>query len=83
MYFIFVCHMKVADELIVQVLLEAFDNMEESWDSIDEAGDYSTDAARHLPSCSCQQITEHKVGHPHYKQKCIPIDVLETLFQPQ
>ncbi|XP_014032537.1 uncharacterized protein si:ch73-347e22.4 [Salmo salar] len=34
--------------------------MEESWDSIDEAGDYSTDAARHLPSCSCQQITEHK-----------------------
>ncbi|XP_041758797.1 uncharacterized protein si:ch73-347e22.4 [Coregonus clupeaformis] len=34
--------------------------MEESWDSIDEAGDYSTDAARNLPSCSCQQITEHK-----------------------
>uniref|UniRef100_A0A8C7GEJ2 C2H2-type domain-containing protein n=1 Tax=Oncorhynchus kisutch TaxID=8019 RepID=A0A8C7GEJ2_ONCKI len=34
--------------------------MEESWDSIEEAGDYKTDAARHLPSCSCQQITEHK-----------------------
>ncbi|XP_055731969.1 uncharacterized protein LOC129819604 [Salvelinus fontinalis] len=34
--------------------------MEESWDSVDEAGHYKTDAARHLPSCSCQQITEHK-----------------------
>ncbi|XP_036826777.1 uncharacterized protein LOC118946457 [Oncorhynchus mykiss] len=34
--------------------------MEKSWDSIDEAGDYSTDETRNIPSYSCQKITEHK-----------------------
>ncbi|XP_055750816.1 uncharacterized protein LOC129831446 [Salvelinus fontinalis] len=34
--------------------------MEKSWDSIDAAGDYSTDETRNLPSHSCQKITEHK-----------------------
>ncbi|XP_024252000.1 uncharacterized protein LOC112230016 [Oncorhynchus tshawytscha] len=34
--------------------------MEKSWDSIDEAGDYSTDETRNIPSHLCQKITEHK-----------------------